>query len=101
MDVNVVDREGKPVEGYGKGRLQVVGDGASRKIQTVRSFTQVQPPPAAAAEPRGAARLVNVQAGRGRLFMLIFRRDHITLAMTRALTSRSEKFFSSLGRATA
>lgn len=98
VDVNVVDREGKPVEGLGTGDFKVSVNGRQRKIQTVQFITQVQPPPAAAAEPAPAPRVSsNVQAGRGRLFMLVVDETNINVGDARALDEPLQKFFSSLG----
>ncbi|MFB3855623.1 MAG: VWA domain-containing protein [Vicinamibacterales bacterium] len=97
VDVNVVDGNGKPVEGLGAADFEVSIDGRPRTIQTVQYITQAPGP--GAAEPAGEAPRVssNEEVARGRLFMVVVDEANISTGDARALDEPLEKFFSSLG----
>ena len=94
-DVNVVDAEGRPVEGLSVPDFRVFVNGRPRRIHTVQFVepatyaADVRPP-----EPPHVSS--NQGSAHGRLFMLVIDDESMSVGETRALDEPVAKFFAGL-----
>jgi VWFA-related protein len=94
VDVNVLDRDGRPVPGLGPGDFAVTVDGRPRTVVTADYV-----PASAGPAPDGAAARhfsTNAGAGGGRLVMFVVDQASIGTGRARQTTTAAEQFISRL-----
>lgn len=98
VDVNVLDRDGRPVVGLGAGDFTLTVDGQARKVVTA---DYVAASPAAGAAPAGGADYysTNAYASGGRLIMFVVDQGTIDAGRARQTTAAAERFVAGLSPA--
>lgn len=97
VDVNVIDRDGRPVDNLTASDFTLAVDGRPRKIlsaEFVRASGQAAPPPAPS--PYYAS---NANSGAGRLVMLVIDQGSISTGRTRAAIESATRFIKRLSPA--
>lgn len=95
VDVNVIDRNGRPVRDLGTGDFTLTVDGHPRKIASAQ-FVSVTAP-AMASEPLPAEYSTNVGAAGGRLIVIVVDRGNIAPVRSKDVLAAAAKFVSRLG----
>ena len=97
VDVTVVDRDGRPVEGLTASDFTVDVNGRPRRIHTVQFVAPIAPE--AEAAPAAAPGIsTNQESRRGRLFLLVVDETNLSVADIRALDEPLARFFAGLVR---
>jgi VWFA-related protein len=94
VDVNVIDRNGRPVHDLGAGDFTLTVDGRPRKIASAQ-FVSVTAP-AIAPEPPPADYSTNANAAAGRLIVIIIDRGNIAPVRSKDVFGAAARFVSRL-----
>jgi VWFA-related protein len=95
VDVNVIDRNGRPVRDLAAGDFTLTVDGRPRKIASAQ-FVSVTAP-AIVPEPPPADYSTNVGAAAGRLIVIVVDRGNIAPVRSKDVLAAAAKFVSRLG----
>jgi VWFA-related protein len=98
VDVNVLDRDGRPVEGLAAGDFALSVDGQPRKVVTAE-YVAASRGSGAAAAPGAEYYSTNAHASGGRLIMFVVDQGTIDAGRARQTTSAAEKFVATLSPA--